>query len=65
MAKVSQEVRERYNSKTYDKITFRTRKEDLPADKIQQAAKDRGISLNAFIINALKKEMGIEVPDDK
>lgn len=65
MARVSQEVRERYNKKVYDKITFRTRKDDLPADRIQQAAKDRGMSLNAFIINALKKEMGIEASDDK
>jgi uncharacterized protein (DUF1778 family) len=63
--KVSQEVRERYNAKTYDRITIRTRKDDLPVEEIQKAADEIGKSLNSFVIDAVKKEMGIEVPDDK
>lgn len=58
MSKVSQEVRERYNSKTYDKITFRTRKDDLPAEEIREAAKEKNKSVNSFIVDAIKKEMG-------
>lgn len=58
MGKVSQEVRERYNNKTYDKITFRTRKDDLPASEIHEAAKQEKKSLNAFIVDAIKEHLG-------
>lgn len=58
MGKVTQEVRERYNAKTYDRITIRTRKDELPLEEIQSAANKQGKSLNSFIIDAIKKAIG-------
>ena len=58
MAKVSQAVRERYNAKTYDKITIRTRKDAEPTKaQIQAAADAAGESLNSYIINAIKQRL--------
>lgn len=58
MARVSQEVRERYNAKTYDKITLRTRKDTQPTrETIQAAADAAGESLNQYILTAIKQRL--------
>ena len=44
---------ERYNQKTYDKITLRVRKEE--AEKIRAAVGDR--SLNGFILEAIREKI--------
>ena len=62
MGKVSQEVRERYNNKKYHKITFRTVKEELPKEAIQDAADVAGLSLNAYIVEAIEAKMTADSP---
>lgn len=58
MGKVSQEVRERYNAKVYDRVTLRLRKEtETDKDTIQAAADAAGESLNGYIIRAIKERM--------
>ena len=44
---------ERYNQKTYDKITLRVRKEE--AEKIRAAVGDQ--SLNGFILEAIREKI--------
>lgn len=44
---------ERYNQKTYDKITLRVRKEE--AEKIRAAVGDR--SMNGFILEAIREKI--------
>lgn len=56
--KVSQEVRERYNSKTYDRCYFRLRKDDeLTLAVIRQQADNNNMSLNAYIVEALREKI--------
>ena len=46
---------EKYNAKKYDKITFRVPKGDK--EKIEKAAAAAGMSLNSFIIAAIKAKL--------
>ena len=55
MGKVSQEVRERYNAKTYDRATVRFYKGEL--DKIKAFAESRGKSLNGYINELILADM--------
>lgn len=56
--KVSQEVRERYNAKTYDRCYFRLRKDNEPTlETIRQHANSNNMSLNAYIVEALKEKI--------
>ena len=55
MSKTSSEVRDRYNRKAYDDITLRVRK-GRKAD-IQAAAERAGMSLNAYIVRAVERQM--------
>ena len=58
MGKVSNEVRQRYEAKVYDKILLRLRKEtETDKDTIQAAADAAGESLNGYIIRAIKERM--------
>lgn len=55
MGKTSSEVKDRYNRKAYDTIMLRMykgRKED-----VQAAAERAGLSLNAYIIKAIERQM--------
>ena len=45
----------RYTEKTYDRITFRCRKEDT--EKIKAAATAAGLSFNAFILEAVREKI--------
>lgn len=45
----------RYTEKTYDRFTFRVRKED--ADAIKAAAAAAGETLNSFIYNAVRQRV--------
>ena len=51
----------KYESKSYDKILIRVRKEDDPSglsrEKIQQAAEKDGMSLNGYILQAIKEKI--------
>lgn len=58
MGKVSQEVRERYNTKVYDRITLRLRKEtETSKEMIQAAADAAGETLNGYITRAIRERM--------
>lgn len=49
----------KYESKTYDKICLRIRKDsDLTRETIQKAADSVGESVNVFIMNAIKQRIG-------
>lgn len=47
MSKTSAEVKNRYNAKAYDRISYSVKKGDK--ERYSQEAKKRGMSLNAFI----------------
>ena len=52
------EATTRYEHKAYDKITVRLRKDTEPTrDTITAAADAAGMSLNAYIIEAVKDKM--------
>lgn len=55
MRKVSQEVKERYNAKTYDRATVRFYKGEL--DKIKTFAENRGKSFNGYINELILADM--------
>ena len=58
MGKVSQEVRQRYEAKVYDKVLLRLRKDtDVDKDIIQAAADRAGESLNGYIVQAVRERM--------
>lgn len=58
MGRVSQEVRERYNAKTYTQMKFRLRKDRDPGpEEIKARAASLGLSLNAYIVNLILKDM--------
>lgn len=58
MGRVSQEVRERYNAKTYKQVIFRLRKDRDPTpEEIKARAESLGLSLNAYIVNLISKDM--------
>lgn len=55
MGKTSSEVKDRYNKKAYDTIMLRVYKGRK--DDIQVAAERTGLSLNAYIVKAIERQM--------
>ena len=55
MGKTSSEVKDRYNKKAYDTIMLRVYKGRK--DDIQEAAERTGLSLNAYIVKAIERQM--------
>ena len=55
MGKTSSEVKDRYNKKTYDTIMLRVYKGRK--DAAQAAAARAGLSLNAYIVKAIERQM--------
>lgn len=55
MGKVSVEVKERYNAKTYDRATVRFHKGDL--ERIKARAESLGKSFNGYINYLIEKDM--------
>lgn len=55
MGKTSSEVKDRYNRKAYDRIMLRVYKGSK--DDIQAAAERAGLSLNAYIVKAIERQM--------
>lgn len=55
MGKTSSEVKDRYNKKAYDTITLRVYKGCK--DDVQAAAERVGLSLNAYIVKAIERQM--------
>ena len=48
----------KYQSKTYDKVLLRLRKDSEPTrETITQKASDLGMSLNAFIVEAITEKI--------
>lgn len=58
MSKVSNEVRQRYESKVYDKVLLRMRKDsETSKDAVQGAAAAAGQSLQGYILQAVRERM--------
>ena len=58
MGRVSQEVRERYNAKVYDRVGLRLRKNTSTSkDAVLAAADKLGETLNGYITNAVRERM--------
>lgn len=55
MGKVSQEVRERYNAKTYDRATVRFKKGNL--EIIKSYCDEQNKSFNSYINDLIKNDM--------
>lgn len=55
MGKTSSEVKDRYNKKAYDTIMLRVYKGRK--DEVQAAAKRAGLSLNAYIVKTIERQM--------
>ncbi len=55
MGKTSSEVKDRYNKKAYDTIMLRVYKGRK--DIIQAAAERAGLSLSAYIVKAIDRQM--------
>lgn len=55
MGKTSSEVKDRYNRKAYDSITLRVYKGRK--DEILAAAQRAGLSLNAYVAQAIERQM--------
>lgn len=55
MGKTSSEVKDRYNRKAYDEIKLRVYKGRK--DIIQAAAERAGLSLSAYIVKAIDRQM--------
>ena len=56
----SNAVRTRYNSKTYDTVSFRIHRDgsdEISREQIQAAAAAQGMSVNAWIIEALRDKL--------
>lgn len=52
--------RKRYEDKTYDKLSFRLRKDGadgITADGLRAAAAAAGMSVNAYVIDILRREV--------
>lgn len=57
-SKAHQAATQRYEAKAYDKILLRIRKDTEPTrDTITEAATRSGMSLNAFILEAIKEKL--------
>ena len=61
ISKKQMQAVQRYETKSYDKILIRIRKENDPSglsrESIQQAADKDGKSLNGYILQAVKEKM--------
>lgn len=55
MGKTSSEVKNRWNAKAYDRIELRVKKGQK--DAIKAAADEAGLSLNAYIQQAIEEQM--------
>lgn len=55
MGKTSSEVKDRYNKKAYDVVMLRVYKGRK--DDVQAAAARAGLSLNAYIVKAIERQM--------
>lgn len=55
MSKAHIKAVEKYNSKNYDRLTFRVKKEDT--EKVKAAAAAAGLSVNGFIYEAVKEKI--------
>lgn len=55
MGRTSSEVKNRWNAKAYDRIELRVKKGQK--DAIKAAADEAGLSLNAYIQQAIEKQM--------
>ena len=56
----SSEVKTRYNSKTYDTVSFRIHRDgsdNISRERIQAAAAAQGLSVNAWILEALRDRL--------
>lgn len=58
MGRTSSAVKDRYNKKAYDTIVFRVYKGSK--DIIKEAADAAGLSLNAYIVDAINEKMDRE-----
>lgn len=54
--KTSSAAKLKYNSKAYDRTTLSVKKGEL--EKIKAHAESVGMSLNAYIVSLIKKDMG-------
>lgn len=55
---------QKYIHKSYDQISIRVRKDgDITRESIQKAADRAGLSLNAYIMEAVKEKMNGLAPD--
>lgn len=55
MGRTSSEVKNRWNAKAYDRIELRVKKGQK--DAIKAAADEAGLSLNAYIQQAIEEQM--------
>lgn len=56
MTKPSTRAKVKYNDKAYDQINFRVKKGEK--ERIAEAAQNAGVSLNAYIVQAVEEKMG-------
>ena len=56
--KTSAASKNKWNEKTYDRINLVVRKGQK--EQIQEYAKEKGMSLNAYIVGLIEKDMGEE-----
>lgn len=49
------EAAKKYNKENYTHLTFRVRKDE--AEKIKEAANNNGVSVNSFILAAVKDKL--------
>ena len=57
MSRTSWQVKERYNAKTYERVTIKLRKDSGTADKFRAAAAAAAQSLTAYIVQAVEERM--------
>lgn len=53
----------KWNAKTYDRVNLVLKKEASPTkDEVQAAADAKGESLNAYIVEAIRQRLELDVP---
>lgn len=57
MSRTSWQVKERYNTKTYERVTIKLRKDSGASDRYRAAAEAAGQSLTAYIVQAIEERM--------
>lgn len=58
MGKTSSKVKDRYNSKTYDTVTLRIRKDDeINKAVITENANKANESVNEYVLNSVKRRI--------